>query len=146
MFSENRYPLFGIIALTMPCLMRPATPEDLPSVVTLLIRDARERSVLDHLLWREPADLRARIEKSFGAAFKQPQASAQELWLVAENAGRIVGLTHALIVLVTPIYDSGAGSPGLLLDDCFISDDAPSGTAEALWPPRPRWQAQGPHV
>jgi hypothetical protein len=37
-----------------------------------------------------------------------------------------------MLVPVPPIYDSGASLPGLLLDDCFTSADATSGTAEAL--------------
>jgi hypothetical protein len=37
-----------------------------------------------------------------------------------------------MLVPVPPIYDGSAGPPGLFLDDCFISTDAPSGTAEAL--------------
>jgi hypothetical protein len=37
-----------------------------------------------------------------------------------------------MLVPVPPIYDGTAGPPGLLLDDCFVSADAPSGTAEAL--------------
>lgn len=37
-----------------------------------------------------------------------------------------------MLVPVPPIYDGSAGPPGLLLDDCFIVADAPSGTAQAL--------------
>jgi hypothetical protein len=48
------------------------------------------------------------------------------------HSSRIVGVTHAMMVPVPPIYDGSAGPPGLLLDDCFTSADAPSGTAEAL--------------
>ena len=52
--------------------------------------------------------------------------------MVAEYAQRIVGVTHAMLVPVPPIYDSSAGSPGVLLDECFVSAEAPSGTPEAL--------------
>jgi len=37
-----------------------------------------------------------------------------------------------MMVPVPPIYDAAASLPGLLLDECFTSADAPSGTAEAL--------------
>jgi len=86
---------------------------------------------LDPVLWRIAADAPTRIERTVGT-LNGPQASARELWFVAEQADRILGITHAVLVPVPPIYDSAMGSPGLLLDDCFISADAPSGTAEAL--------------
>jgi hypothetical protein len=37
-----------------------------------------------------------------------------------------------MLVPVPPIYDGSAGLPGLLLDDCFISTDAPLSIAEVL--------------
>jgi len=117
--------------MTVPQI-RPATPHDLPGIVALLIQDARERGLLDPLLWRLAANAPARVETAVAAALNSSAASARELWLVAEHAGRIVGVTHAMTVPVPPIYDGAAGPPGLLLDDCFTSADAPSGTAEAL--------------
>ena len=112
--------------------IRPATPHDLPGIAALLIQDAQERRSLDPLLWRLAADAPARIETAVGAALNSSVASARELWRVAEHAGRIVGVTHAMTLPVPPIYDGAAGSPGLLLDECFTAADAPSGTAEAL--------------
>ena len=102
------------------------------SIVALLTQDARERSALDPLLWRIAADAPDRIERTAGASLNGHHAPARELWFVAEHAGRIVGVTHAMLVPVPPIYDGTAGPPGLLLDDCFVSADTPSGTAEAL--------------
>lgn len=87
---------------------------------------------MDPHLWRVAADAPARIETAVGAALNSSAASARELWLVAEHAGRIVGVTHAMTVPVPPIYDGAPSLPGLFLDDCFTSADAPSGTAEAL--------------
>jgi hypothetical protein len=121
----------------MPPSIRPATLQDVPAIVALLTHDAQERRSLDPLLWRVATDAPIRIERAVGTAARNgaqvsAQATARELWFVAEQAGRIVGVTHAMLVPVPPIYDSSAGSPGLLLDDCFISADAPSGTAEAL--------------
>jgi GNAT superfamily N-acetyltransferase len=116
----------------MPPEIRRATPQDLPAIIALLSQDARERRSLDPLLWRVAADAPARIEKAVAAALGGSQASSRELWFAAEHAGRIVGLTHAMQVPVPPIYDGSAGPPGLLLDDCFVTADAPAGTAEAL--------------
>jgi hypothetical protein len=112
--------------------IRPATRQDLPAIVALLIRDAEARRSLNPLLWRLAADVSNRIERAVGAVLNGPQAAARELWFIAEHGDRIVGVTHAMLVPVPPIYDGSAGPPGLFLDDCFIPPDAPSGTAEAL--------------
>ena len=116
----------------MPLSVRPAALQDLSAIVESLIRDAGERRSLDPVLWRVPGDAPTRIERAVGAALNGSQAAAGELWFLAEDAGRIVGVAHAMLVPVPPIYDSAAGSPGLLLDDCWVSADAPSGAAEAL--------------
>src|SRR5205085_2016224 len=123
--SSSRRPI-------MPPPIRPATPNDLPGIVSLLIQDAQERRSLDPLLWRLAADALPRIERAVGAVLNKSATPARELWLVAEHAGRIVGVTHAMTVPVPPIYDDRASRPGLFLDDCFTLADAPSGTAEAL--------------
>jgi hypothetical protein len=116
----------------MPPSIRLATLQDLPAIVALLIQDAEARRALDPMLWRIAIDASARIEKAVGGALNGSQASARELWIVAEHQGRIVGVTRAMRVPVPPIYDGSASPPGLLLDDCFTFADAPSATAEAL--------------
>jgi len=116
----------------MSPLIRAATPNDIPQIVALLIEDAQARNSLDPLLWRLAADAPARIEKTVGMAFAKSDAPAREFWFVVETENRIVGVTHAMLVPVPPIYDAAAGAPGLLLDDCFTSADAPPGAAEAL--------------
>jgi predicted N-acetyltransferase YhbS len=112
--------------------IRPATAHDVPAIVALLIRDAHERRSFDPLLWRIAADSPARVESAVTAALSRTVTPARELWLVAEHSSRIVGLAHAMLVPVPPIYEGSAGSPGLLLDDCSTAAEAPSGTAEAL--------------
>jgi hypothetical protein len=87
---------------------------------------------LEPLLWGLATDAAARNERAVGGALDKSHAPARESWLVAAQAGRIVGVSHAMTVPVPPIYDGAAGPPGLLLDDCFTSAGAPSGTAEAL--------------
>jgi hypothetical protein len=123
----------------MPPSIRPATPQDLPAIVALLTQDARERAPLDPLLWRIAPDDPTRIEKAVGAALNDPQVAARELWHVAEDTGRVVGVTHAMLVPVPPIYDSAAGAPGLLCDDCFMSAEAHRISLMRCSPqPRPR--------
>ena len=87
----------------MPPVIRPATPQDLFSIVALLTQDAQERSALDPPLWIIAVDAPARIEKAVGAGLRQPQASARELWFVAEDAGRVVGVTLQLAELAVAL-------------------------------------------
>lgn len=113
----------------MPPSVRRATPEDLPEMVNLLVRDGEQRRLLDPTLWPLDADIRTRIERVVADSFNP---STRVLWLLAEASERIVGITHSMIVPVPPIYQVAAGPPGLFLDDCFTTEDAPPGTAEAL--------------
>lgn len=106
--------------------IRRATVQDLPAMVDLLLQDAVQRSARNPDLWKIAADAKSRIEA--GIALDQ----AQTVWLLAESAGRLVGITHAMIVTPPPIYDIVEGSPGLMFDDCFTAADAPPDTAEAL--------------
>ncbi|CAN5152854.1 hypothetical protein BH10PSE6_BH10PSE6_17150 [soil metagenome] len=101
-------------------------------MVDLLIRDATQRRSLNPLLWPLAADAAARIASVVGRGLDGPATAAQELWLLAEAAGRIVGIAHAMILPVPPIYGDAAGPPGLILDDCFTAADAPPGSAESL--------------
>jgi hypothetical protein len=98
----------------------------------LLSEGAQQRRALDPVLWRLTADAAGRIETAVRAAFTGPQSAAGESWLVAEHSDRILGLTHAMLVPVPPIYDSAAGTPGLLLDDSVMAADAPPGIADDL--------------
>lgn len=111
--------------------IRPATPRDLSAIVALLIQDAHERRSGDPQLWRLAPDAPARVERAVGATLNRADMPAREQWLLAEHSRQIVGLVHAMIVPVPPIY-APPGAPGLFLDDCFTSADAPPGTAEAL--------------
>jgi len=115
----------------MPPSIRRATLADVPEMADLLLRDAQRRSSLEPALWRFAPDARARIEGNVRAGLGASNTSAQERWHVAEASGHIVGITHAMVVQVPPIYAVPA-PPGLFLDDCFTAADAPAGTAEAL--------------
>ena len=112
--------------------IRPATPRDVPEMADLLVRDAGRRRSLDPALWRLDADAKTRIAGAVDASLAGSSTSAPELWLLAETGGRLVGIAHAMIVPVPPIYGVTTGPPGLFLDDCFAVEDAPAGAAEAL--------------
>ena len=114
-----------------PVSIRQATIGDLPRVADLLFLDAERRTSFDPLLWPINTGTRPRIEDALRRALAASNAAAREMWFLAEARGRVVGLTHAMIVPVPPIYRA-EGSAGLFLDDCFTVPEAPPGTAEAL--------------
>jgi hypothetical protein len=116
----------------MAASIRAAAAHDVPGIVALLTREAELRAASDPALWHLAADAPMRIERAVGETLKSARGSAREFWLVVESAGQLVGVTHAMLVPVPPIYDPVASSPGLILDDCFILESAPYGTAEAL--------------
>jgi hypothetical protein len=101
-------------------------------MMDLLIVDARQRSGLDPRLWPIARDARVRIDAAVQMAFGTVGLALNELWLLAEASGRIVGMAHAMFLPVPPIYRAAGGLPGLILDDCFTVADAPAGTMEAL--------------
>jgi hypothetical protein len=116
---------------TVSASIRLAEPKDLPGIVALLIQDAQERCALDHLLWRVAPDAPVRVEAALGATLNRAGAPASDRWLVAEHSSRIVGVMHAMIVQAPPIL-APPGDAGLVLDDSFVSSDAPPNTDEAL--------------
>jgi hypothetical protein len=101
-------------------------------MVGLLVMDAEGRNRLDPSLWPLAADASARIKSALDrGVIASTNSSSQDLWMLAETSGRLVGITHAMIVPVPPVYGVPA-SPGLFLDDCFTTPDAPPDTAETL--------------
>ena len=112
--------------------IRRATVDDLRGMADLLLRDAEQRRALDSVLWAVAPDAKARIEAAVSSGLRGAKGAPPELWLLAEVSGRMVGIAHAMSVPVPPIYGVKTGPPGLFLDDCFTTPDAPAATAEAL--------------
>lgn len=116
----------------MRASIRRATTNDITSMVEPLVQDTRTRSTLNPALWPVAADAVMRIQLAIRACLENVEASAKEIWLLAESGGRIVGMAHGMIVQPPPIYNIVEGPPGLLLDDSFTLQDAPPDTAPAL--------------
>ena len=112
--------------------VRLATVEDTPDMARLLKWDSQRRTAVDPRLWAPLAPTSSRHIGSISAALASTGGSPTELWLVAREGVRLVGLAHASIVPVPPIYEIESGPPGLLHDDGCVSPDAPDGTAQAL--------------
>lgn len=116
----------------MPPTIRPARVQDVPQLVALLLADARERRDLDAGLWALAEDAAAQIERALTFALTAEAQPVRQFWLVAEAAGAIVGVVHAMALPVPPIYAGASGEPGLILPDSFVLPEAPDGTTEAL--------------
>src|SRR3954468_4216837 len=101
---------------TVTASTRLATPQDLPGILALLLKNAQERCSLDPLLWRLAPDAAVQVEGAVGATLESAGASARDRWLVAERSSRIVGVMHAMIVRPPPIL-APPGDAGLVLDD-----------------------------
>lgn len=116
----------------MPKVIRPATPDDLPSLIELLMLDAEERQSEDRTLWKIAKDAPAQIEKALTFALTAEPQPFRQIWQVADNNGRITGVVHSMMLPVPPIYAGAHGEPGLILPDSFVALDAPDGTTDAL--------------
>jgi hypothetical protein len=111
---------------------RPATSDDIPRLVELLMLDASERHAQDAILWKLANDEPAQIEKALIFALTAEQQPFQQFWWVAEDGGQVTGVIHAMMLPVPPIYAGSFGEPGLILPDTFVAPAAPRGTVEAL--------------
>ena len=112
--------------------VRHATPDDVPRMVELLMRDARDWHALDAVLWALADDAPAQIEDAVLFALTAPEQPFRQAWLVAADGPAITGAIHAMHLPVPPIYAGRFGPPGLILPDSFAAPDAPEGTVEAL--------------
>jgi hypothetical protein len=112
--------------------IRPATLDDMPRLVELLMLDAQERHAEDAILWKMANDAPAQIEEALTFALTTDGQPFQQFWHVADDGGQISGVIHAMLLPVPPIYSGPFGEPGLILPDSFVATDAPSGTVEGL--------------
>lgn len=116
----------------MPIAIRPANIADLNPIAELLMADAKERCAADPGLWRLTDDAQSKIYGTIKIAMEAEKAPFRQQWLVAEFGGQIVGVTHSILLHVPPIYAGRFGPPGLIMEGCFVSSDAPDGTHAEL--------------
>ncbi|WP_323771910.1 hypothetical protein [Antarctobacter sp.] len=112
--------------------VRPATLVDLDILADLLLRDAEQRQVADPILWKLKADARDQIVSAIKRAMESENPPFRQQWLLAEADGAVVGVIHTILLPVPPIYAGEFGAPGLIMEDSFVSDDAPDGTRSVL--------------
>ena len=134
----------------MSDLVRVARPTDIPTMVELLKRDADRRHACNPSLWPLARDAPARIAEALAAALGEAPQPSRQTWLVAESAGRPVGLAHVLHVPVPPIYLGADGPPGLVMPEIALAPDAEAArAAEPESPPagpRPAGAADLPGI
>lgn len=116
----------------MTLTIRPATPADTAELIHLLMQDAQARCDANPSLWKLRHDAPAQIEEALTFALTAKQQPFRQFWQVAVSGTRIVGVVHAMLLPVPPIYAGSQGDPGLILPDTFVSPHAPDGTRAAL--------------
>lgn len=112
--------------------VRPATPDDIPRMIDLLLADAGERQAHDPILWALADDAPSRIETDLTTALRAEAQPFRQFWQVAQDGRRLCGVVHSMMLPVPPIYAGADGEPGLILPDSFAVPDAPDGTIDAL--------------
>lgn len=113
-------------------ITRLANSDDIPTLVTLLVLDAAERHAEDPILWKIADDAPKQIEKALTFALTAEQQPFQQFWHVSEEADRVTGVIHSMLLPVPPIYAGSLGDPGLILPDSYVAPNAPDGTLDAL--------------
>lgn len=112
----------------MTTTVRAAGLQDLEPVADLLLDDAKTREAANPVLWKLDREPRQKIL----SAVRTTMEAGEQRWLVAQSGTTIVGVIHSMRVPVPPIYDGAFGSPGLIMEDCFVSTAAPPTTRAGL--------------
>ena len=112
--------------------IRAANLSDIDTMVDLLIQDADQRSRENPNLWALDTNPREKIATTIKTAMTHENPPFRQHWLLAESADKPVGITHSILLPVPPIYAGDFGAPGLIMEDCFVAEDAPASTLKAL--------------
>jgi len=116
----------------MSVSIRPAEVSDLNAMVDLLIIDAEQRHATNQILWKLEANAREKVTAAIKTVMENENPPLRQQWLLAEANDNIVGLTHTILLPVPPVYAGELGAPGLIMEDCFVLEGAPTGTAKSL--------------
>ncbi|MBI1198599.1 MAG: hypothetical protein GC203_12110 [Phenylobacterium sp.] len=112
-------------------MTRLATTADLPQLTNLLLRGSEERRSRDSALWSVALDARVQVETALAGKLAATAPASMEFWMVMEDAGRLLGAVHAMLVPAPPIY-AAPGHAGLLQNDAVMSPQAPPPTLRTL--------------
>jgi len=116
----------------MAVSIQPAGLSDLDAVVDLLIEDARQRQAEHQVLWKLMTDASTKARLTLKAAMENENPPFREQWLVARADENIVGIVHTVLLPIPPVYAGEFGPPGLIMEDSYVSKDAPKGSYSVL--------------
>lgn len=116
----------------MTVTIRAAEIADLDALVRLLVSDARQRHATAPDFWKVAADAEGKVRATVRAALEAEAPPFRQNWLIAEADGRAVGVAQTILLPVPPIYAGEFGAPGLIMETCHVTDDAPADAAPAL--------------
>lgn len=117
----------------MPISVRPARASDIDTVVDLCIADAERRQAIDPLLWKVGSTPGEKVYPAIRTFMESENRIFHQALLLAESGGTVIGLAHTMILPVPPIYAGGSfGPPGLILEDCYVTEEAPAGARQTL--------------
>ena len=116
----------------MTLSIRAAEPRDIDEVSSLLLADAESRTSMNPDLWRMDSDAQDKTKAHLTAAMTTQSPPFRQKWMVADNAGQPIGVAHSILLPVPPIYAGEFGPPGLIMEDCYLTQSAPEGTQRAL--------------
>jgi hypothetical protein len=116
----------------MSITIRTGEISDLEVMVELLMEDGRQREAHNQTLWKVDLNGADKVASDIRSTLENDNPPFRQQWLLAEFEGKIVGITHSILVPVPPVYAGELGSPGLLMEDCFVSKGAPAATARTL--------------
>jgi hypothetical protein len=112
--------------------IRPADNRDLEPMADLLLAGARARAASNPGLWALAREPREQILTAIAAEIGSETPAFRQQWLVAEEGGTLVGVTHSMLLPIPPIYAGELGPPGLIMEDSFVSPDASPETRRDL--------------
>lgn len=116
----------------MTLTIRPANVSDLDQLVELLLADAQDRRTTRPGLWKLDSDAHHRTYSAIKTAMEAEKPPFRQQWLIAERQGEPVGVTHSILLPIPPIYAGEFGSPGLIMEGCFVAKRAPAETRHKL--------------
>lgn len=116
----------------MSVIVRLAGISDLNQIVDLLLLDAGRRHAADPAIWKLDENAGDKIRSTVKSAMGNDTPPFRQQWLLAETDAGVVGVAHTILLPVPPIYAGDFGAPGLIMEDCFVAKDAPTGTENAL--------------
>lgn len=116
----------------MAITTRAAGAADMEALAELLWADGQNRHARDPGIWPMAEDPQTAIASALKEAVTGEETPLRQRWILAEQAGKLLGAAHTILLPVPPIYAGALGPPGLILQDAVLRPDTPEEIAEVL--------------